>query len=264
MPGTTRCSRKGNAPLVCYGGELRTPQGVHFGDAATWVRQRQLPRCGRRAPSPQTWPMFHGGAPSRKAALSAARGCRGMIRARQFLGTVVVRSEPVVVRDGVRLVCRDRGGPGGEPVVLLHGLAGHAGEWEVVASRLIPRYRVVAVAQREHGASERHPQHVSQADYVADIVAAVEQLGLRRPVLVGQSLGGHSPAHRRHPSRARPRAGARQGRRGRREPGHRRGHRWLAQQLADTGPLTRGSSVLRRLGGRRRVGGWPGEREDGW
>ncbi|MEV5566756.1 alpha/beta fold hydrolase [Streptomyces sp. NPDC052196] len=45
----------------------------------------------------------------------------------------------------------------GEPVVLLHGLAGHADEWEVVASRLIARYRVAAVDQRGHGASERHP-----------------------------------------------------------------------------------------------------------
>ncbi|TPN30205.1 alpha/beta fold hydrolase [Mesorhizobium sp. B2-3-3] len=68
----------------------------------------------------------------------------------------MVWSERVAVRDGVRLVCRDRGRPG-EPVVLLHGLAGHAGEWEVVASRLIARYRVVAVDQRGHGASERHP-----------------------------------------------------------------------------------------------------------
>lgn len=94
-----------------------------------------------------------------------------MIGARRFLGAVVVWSERVVVRDGVRLVCRDRGGPG-EPVVLLHGLAGHAGEWEVVASRLIARYRVVAVDQRGHGASERHPQDVSRAAYVADVVAA--------------------------------------------------------------------------------------------
>lgn len=35
-------------------------------------------------------------------------------------------SERLVLRDGVRVVCRDGGG--GHPVVLLHGLAGHAGE----------------------------------------------------------------------------------------------------------------------------------------
>ncbi|AZQ34958.1 alpha/beta hydrolase [Streptomyces cyaneochromogenes] len=100
-------------------------------------------------------------------------------------------SEHVVVRDGVRLVCRDRGGPG-QPLVLLHGLAGHAGEWDALARHLSPRYRVVAVDQRGHGASERRPRDLSRAAHVADVVAVADRLGLRRPVLVGQSLGGHT------------------------------------------------------------------------
>ncbi|MEV5149699.1 alpha/beta fold hydrolase, partial [Streptomyces sp. NPDC052727] len=73
-----------------------------------------------------------------------------------------------MVRDGVRLACRDWGGSG-SPIVLLHGLAGHAGEWDVLAQRLSSRYRVVAVDQRGHGASERHPRDVSRAAYVADV-----------------------------------------------------------------------------------------------
>lgn len=100
-------------------------------------------------------------------------------------------SERTVVRDGVRLACRDWGGPGA-PVVLLHGLAGHAGEWDEPARRLSTAYRVVAVDQRGHGASERHPHDVSRAAYVADVAAVVDQLALERPVLVGQSLGGHT------------------------------------------------------------------------
>ncbi|MFC8900559.1 alpha/beta fold hydrolase [Streptomyces cinereoruber] len=100
-------------------------------------------------------------------------------------------SERTVERDGVRLSCRDWGGSG-TPVVLLHGLAGHAGEWDAVARDLSPRHRVVAVDQRGHGASERRPRDVSRAAYVADVVAVLEGLGLRRPVLVGQSLGGHT------------------------------------------------------------------------
>lgn len=100
-------------------------------------------------------------------------------------------SERTVERDGVRLSCRDWGGSG-TPVVLLHGLAGHAGEWDAVARDLSPRHRVVAVDQRGHGASERRPRNVSRAAYVADVVAVLEGLGLRRPVLVGQSLGGHT------------------------------------------------------------------------
>ncbi|WP_107426850.1 alpha/beta fold hydrolase [Streptomyces sp. CB02460] len=100
-------------------------------------------------------------------------------------------TEHTVVREGVRLVCRDGGGSG-RPVVLLHGLAGHAGEWDALAERLAPGHRVVAVDQRGHGASERRPDDVSRAAYVADVVAVVRQLGLERPVLVGQSLGGHT------------------------------------------------------------------------
>ncbi len=76
--------------------------------------------------------------------------------------------------------------------MLLHGLAGHAGEWDVPARCLSSRYRVVAVDQRGHGASERRPQDVSRAAYVADVIAVADQLMLRRPVLVGQSLGGHT------------------------------------------------------------------------
>jgi pimeloyl-ACP methyl ester carboxylesterase len=96
-----------------------------------------------------------------------------------------------VVRDDVRLVCRDWGGKG-RPVILLHGLAGHAGEWDAVARNLSSAYRIIAVDQRGHGESERHPRDVSRAAYVADVLAVLDQLALHRPILAGQSLGGHT------------------------------------------------------------------------
>ncbi|MBT2441104.1 alpha/beta hydrolase [Streptomyces sp. ISL-36] len=143
-------------------------------------------------------------------------------------------SERVVVRDGVRLSCRDwrgngsgggagprhghgggaghrrgggagdgnrRGGGAGDgsgdesgpAVVLLHGLAGHAGEWDPLAARLqADGHRVVAVDQRGHGASERRPEDTSRAAYVADTLAVLDQLDVAQPLLVGQSLGGHT------------------------------------------------------------------------
>lgn len=96
-----------------------------------------------------------------------------------------------VVRGGVRLACRDWGGPG-IPVVLLHGLAGHGGEWDRLAEVLSPRYRVVAVDQRGHGGSERRPPEVTRAAFVEDVVAVADRLELARPVVIGQSLGGHA------------------------------------------------------------------------
>ncbi|WP_405463053.1 alpha/beta hydrolase [Streptomyces jietaisiensis] len=100
-------------------------------------------------------------------------------------------TERTVLRDGVRLVCRDWGGSGAA-VVLLHGLAGHAGEWDATAARLSTTHRVVAVDQRGHGASERLPADVSRAAYGEDVLAVTDRLGLQPPVLVGQSLGGHT------------------------------------------------------------------------
>ena len=113
-------------------------------------------------------------------------------------------TERLVERDGVRLVCRDWGGDG-PAVLLLHGLAGHAGEWDALAEPLRASHRVVAVDQRGHGASDRLPADVSRDAYVADVVAVVERLGLAPVVLVGQSLGGHTAilTAARHPEAVR-------------------------------------------------------------
>lgn len=92
-------------------------------------------------------------------------------------------------RDGVRLACQDFGGDG-PAVLLLHGLAGHAGEWEETASWLTSRHRVLALEARGHGRSERRPDDVSRAANVGDAAYAIEQLGTGPVALVGQSLGG--------------------------------------------------------------------------
>lgn len=92
-------------------------------------------------------------------------------------------------RDGVRLAGLDFGGDG-PPVLLLHGLAGYAGEWAETAGWLTGRSRVVALDARGHGGSERFPADVSRAAHVADAAFAVERLRLGPVVVVGQSLGG--------------------------------------------------------------------------
>jgi pimeloyl-ACP methyl ester carboxylesterase len=57
------------------------------------------------------------------------------------------------------------------PALLLHGLAGHAGEWDSTAAWMRERFRVVAV------------------DGLADAASALDDLG-EPAVVVGQSLGG--------------------------------------------------------------------------
>ncbi|HYM63701.1 MAG TPA: alpha/beta hydrolase [Gaiellaceae bacterium] len=92
---------------------------------------------------------------------------------------------------GECLACRDFGGHG-SPVLLLHGLAGHAGEWAETASWLTWRARVYALDQRGHGRSERRPGDVSRASHVADVIALVESVGSPGAILIGQSLGGQT------------------------------------------------------------------------
>lgn len=95
----------------------------------------------------------------------------------------------------VRLYVTDTGGgtgTGSPPLLLLHGLAGHSGEWDALAARFTPTHRVVAFDARGSGASTRRPADVSRAAHVRDVVQVAEALGLPagRLVLVGQSMGG--------------------------------------------------------------------------
>src|SRR6266511_2165482 len=94
-------------------------------------------------------------------------------------------------REGVSLACLDFGGDG-PPVLLLHGLAGHAAEWAETAGWLTAYHRVLALEQRGHGRSDRAPTDVSRAAYVIDAVAVIEALALQPVILIGESLGGHT------------------------------------------------------------------------
>ncbi len=91
----------------------------------------------------------------------------------------------------VRLVCTDHGGEG-PPLLLLHGLAGHCGEWEALAVRFAATHRVIAFDARGSGASTRRPGDVTRAAHVSDVRAVARRFGLagEDTVLVGQSMGG--------------------------------------------------------------------------
>jgi pimeloyl-ACP methyl ester carboxylesterase len=91
----------------------------------------------------------------------------------------------------VHLAAFDYGGHG-PSALLLHGLAGHAREWDDTAHWLRDRFRVVALEQRGHGRSERLPMDVSRAAYVEDVVRLAEWLGTDYALVIGQSLGGHT------------------------------------------------------------------------
>lgn len=97
-----------------------------------------------------------------------------------------------VTVNGLRLRCRDWGGPG-QPFLALHGSAAHAHWWDPVAPRLVPRLRVIALDWRGHGRSAwpRPPAYRTE-DFVSDLLGVVERLRLERVILGGHSMGGHA------------------------------------------------------------------------
>jgi pimeloyl-ACP methyl ester carboxylesterase len=74
-------------------------------------------------------------------------------------------------RDRTQLSYCDFGGSG-PPMLLLHGLAGYAGEWDQSARQLRIHYRVFALDQRGHGDSTRRPLDLSRNAFVEDCVNA--------------------------------------------------------------------------------------------
>jgi pimeloyl-ACP methyl ester carboxylesterase len=95
--------------------------------------------------------------------------------------------------DGLTLHYRDYAGPeGGIPVLCLPGLTRNARDFEGLARRLSPRWRVICPDMRGRGDSAyaRNSATYTPVQYVADVNALLEQAGITRFIAVGTSLGG--------------------------------------------------------------------------
>lgn len=91
--------------------------------------------------------------------------------------------------DGTRLAFHDFGGTG-EPLLLIPGLCGYAGEWSATIEFLTATHHVFALDPRGHGDSDPRPADVSRAAHIADTFTALNTTG--PATVIGQSLGGHT------------------------------------------------------------------------
>jgi pimeloyl-ACP methyl ester carboxylesterase len=83
------------------------------------------------------------------------------------------------------------GGPeDGPPLVLVHGLAGSASNWALVAPALARTRRVLVVDLPGHGRSEPLPAAPTLEPYADRVARAAELEGFERPAYVGHSFGG--------------------------------------------------------------------------
>lgn len=94
-----------------------------------------------------------------------------------------------VLSGGVAIHYLDWGGAG-EPIVLIPGLGSSAHTFDEFAPLLATQYRVVGITRRGYGQSGQPTSGYETRSLSEDVLAVLNQLGLRRVTLVGHSLGG--------------------------------------------------------------------------
>lgn len=102
------------------------------------------------------------------------------------------RSRNIVLRQ-MRLHYLEWGAADAPPIVLLHGGHQSAHSWDLVSLHLARRFRVLALDQRGHGDSEwARDIGYTNDEMSRDAEAFIAALGLRRPILMGHSMGGRN------------------------------------------------------------------------
>lgn len=99
------------------------------------------------------------------------------------------RVREVLVAPGVRLEVLDWGGAG-PPLVFLAGYGNSAHVFDEFAPRFRDSYRVIAITRRGFGASTLAFDGYDNQRLARDVVAVLDSLRLRRPILVAHSFGG--------------------------------------------------------------------------
>lgn len=107
--------------------------------------------------------------------------------------TKVEPKDKTVSANGINLHYLDWGAAGSPPIVLLHGVRGHAHGWDPFSRYFSDRYHVLALDQRGRGDSDWAPDgDYSLLTYVKDVEAFCKILSLESFILVGHSMGGRN------------------------------------------------------------------------
>ncbi len=91
--------------------------------------------------------------------------------------------------DGETLAYLDLGPRDGTPLVLIHGYTDSARDWLPLAPLLTPKFRLVIVDLRGHGASDKPDCCYTRFDFAYDIKLLLDALHIETADIAGHSLG---------------------------------------------------------------------------
>ena len=90
--------------------------------------------------------------------------------------------------DGVKIHLAEWSGRG-QTLLCIHGITANCRCWDLIASALAPDYRVLAMDLRGRGRSDKPATGYSIEQHGRDILALLDDLKVKRPVIMGHSLG---------------------------------------------------------------------------
>lgn len=90
--------------------------------------------------------------------------------------------------NGIKLYFASYGS--GEPLILLHGGAGHGDHWSSQVMAFDDTFQVIVIDSRGHGRSTRGDKPITYELMADDVIALMDQLKLEKAAIVGWSDGG--------------------------------------------------------------------------
>lgn len=100
-------------------------------------------------------------------------------------------SQGFVYANGIRIHYYRAVPAPGKPVILaIHGVMDIGLSWASVASKLQNDYDIYMLDTRGHGLSDPFTGSEDSNTLLKDVVVAAEKLGLKKPILMGHSMGG--------------------------------------------------------------------------
>jgi pimeloyl-ACP methyl ester carboxylesterase len=93
----------------------------------------------------------------------------------------------------------------GQPLLFLHGMSSCGEAWWQQFAHFRDRFRVIAYDSVNHGHSSNSPRDEEEPDRADELEAVLAALGIERPIIAGNSMGGNTLLRWaiRHPGEAR-------------------------------------------------------------
>ncbi len=127
--------------------------------------------------------------------------CEGRFKGRRVFATKLrLMTEWITTSDGVGIAYHQVG-EGDPAIVFIHGAYSNRRGFGFQEEYFSPNHRCVAVDLRGHGESDKPDDVYTMDRHGDDVAELISHLGLSKPVLVGQSMGGQViiAAAARHP-----------------------------------------------------------------